>query len=80
MQNRHHAKPQADPGSPSIQPDPLRKAFRPEEAARALGIGRTQIFALMRDKFIRSFKIGKCRLILASDLETFLATAASQGE
>jgi excisionase family DNA binding protein len=40
-----------------------RVLLRPEEAATAMGIGRTAVFELMRTGELRSVKIGKSRRI-----------------
>lgn len=52
----------------------------PEEAAEALGVGRSTLYDLMRLQEIPSVKIGRSRRIPVSALRDFadrLATAAS---
>lgn len=44
-----------------------------EEAASALGIGRTLVFALIKNGTLRSFKLGKRRLIPVSELTGLIA-------
>lgn len=53
-----------------------RLAYGPEEAAEALGVGRTHIFDLMRRGEIASIKSGRRRLIPASALHAYLEQAA----
>lgn len=51
----------------------------PEEAAEALGVGRSTLYDLLRLQEIRSVKIGRSRRIPVSALRDFaerLATAA----
>jgi excisionase family DNA binding protein len=43
--------------------DTGRLLLRPEEAARALGVGRTTVYELIRAGELRSVKIGKLRRI-----------------
>lgn len=52
-----------------------RLAYGPEEAAKALGVGRTHIFDLMRRGAIVSVKSGRRRLIPASALHAYLEQA-----
>jgi excisionase family DNA binding protein len=47
--------------------------FRPEDAAPIIGVGRTTLFALMRDGEIESVKVGRRRLIPAESLREFVA-------
>ena len=49
-----------------------RLAYSVEEAAESLGIGRTAVFGLVRSGVIRSFKLGKRRLISDSALREFV--------
>ena len=46
---------------------------RPEDAAEALGIGRTKVYELMRSGALRSVKIGGLRRISAAALAEFVA-------
>lgn len=58
------------------EPDPpARLSYGIDEAARALGLGRTTIYALIGEGLLRSIKVGNRRLIPASALESFLAAA-----
>jgi excisionase family DNA binding protein len=45
----------------------------PEEAANALGIGRSKVYQLMRDGKVRSLRIGTCRRIPATALSELVA-------
>ncbi len=42
-----------------------------EEASARLGISRTAVYGLVRDKRLKSCKIGRRRLIRVADLEQF---------
>jgi len=47
-------------------------ALTPEEAAKALGVGRTTIYRLMREGALRSFAIGRSRRIPVEALAEFV--------
>jgi excisionase family DNA binding protein len=51
---------------------------RPEDAAMALGIGRTKVYELMRSGALRSVKIGGLRRIPATALADFVAKLEEQ--
>jgi excisionase family DNA binding protein len=44
-----------------------------EEAAKALRLSRTKVFALLKDGSLRSVKIGRSRRVPVSALEAFIA-------
>jgi excisionase family DNA binding protein len=46
--------------------------YRPVEAAQALGMGRTAVFALIKSGRLRSIKLGGARLITAEALLAFV--------
>jgi excisionase family DNA binding protein len=46
--------------------------YRPAEAARVLGLGRTAVFGLIKSGQLRSIKLGGARLISASALRAFV--------
>ena len=52
-----------------------RLAYSVTDAAAVTGLGRTTLFALMRSGTLRSFTIGKRRLIASADLEGMIAHA-----
>jgi excisionase family DNA binding protein len=52
--------------------------IRPEDAATALGIGRTKVYELMRSGALRSVKIGGLRRIPAGALAEFVAWLEEQ--
>ncbi len=54
-------------------------AVSPEEAARLLGIGRTNLFRLLETGAVRSVKVGSRRLIPRRALDELLADAERQG-
>ena len=43
-----------------------------EEAARCLGVGRTQVFVLLRQGALKSVRIGRRRLIPRSELDAYV--------
>ena len=43
-----------------------------QEAAEALGIGKTKVYDLIAAGSLESVKIGGCRRVLASSLRTFI--------
>lgn len=45
-----------------------------EEAADRLSLGRTSVFALVKNGEIRSVKVGKARRIVAASLHDYVAT------
>mgnify|MGYP000409091997 CR=1 FL=1 len=47
-------------------------AYRPNEAAKALNVGRTMVYALINSGELHSVKVGGCRLIPLATLEAFL--------
>ena len=49
-------------------------AFRPADAARFVGIGRSSIYELIRARRLRAVKLDGATLILRVDLEKFLAS------
>ena len=56
--------------------DPLLLA--PAEAARALGIGRSKLYELMREGRIRSVRIGTCRRVPATALDEFVVASTDR--
>lgn len=56
-----------------------RLSYRPNEAARALGISRDTVFKLLASGDLRSLKIGQARLIPADSLRDFLADREANG-
>lgn len=55
---------------------PIRLAVSPEQAAVALGIGRTTVYDLISRGQLRSLRVGRRRIIPVAALETFLAEAS----
>jgi excisionase family DNA binding protein len=56
-----------------------RIAYRPAEAARALGTSTDTIGRLIANGSLRSVKIGASRFIPASELEAFIARKLDTG-
>lgn len=50
-----------------------------EESARILGISRSATYELIAQGEIKTFKIGRRRLALASELKAFIERAAKVG-
>ena len=44
----------------------------PEEVAEVLGIGRSTVYNLLGEHLLRSFKIGRSRRVLVSDLQAYV--------
>ena len=49
-----------------------RMAYRPNEAARVIGLSRDMIFKAIHDGSLRSLKIGHARLITAEALREYV--------
>ena len=49
-----------------------RMAFRPGEAARALGCSRDMIFKLLASGELKGWRIGAARLISADEIRRFI--------
>ena len=52
----------------------------PTEAARALGIGRSKLYELLREGRIRSIRIGTCRRVPTTALAEFVVASAHRDE
>lgn len=57
-----------------------KEVFTAEEAARYLSIGRTSMYALLRDKAVKSITIGRSRRIRRRDLDAYLDQLAEEQE
>jgi excisionase family DNA binding protein len=57
---------------------PVKLLLTPQEAAQALGIGRTVLYQLLTRKDIRSFKLGAARRIPLSALQEFIERQIEQ--
>ncbi|GAA1381361.1 helix-turn-helix domain-containing protein [Catellatospora chokoriensis] len=53
--------------------DPSKLLLKPEEAAAVLSIGRTSLYALVREGLIESVQVGRLRRFRRGDLETYVA-------
>ncbi|MFE3492849.1 helix-turn-helix domain-containing protein [Streptomyces sp. NPDC059175] len=47
--------------------------YTPEEAAKALRLGRSTVYELMKSGALTFTKVGRCRRIKRADLETYVA-------
>lgn len=59
------------------QPGP-RQMLTVEQAAEALGIGRTTMFALIKSGEIKAVRIGHLRRVPADEIDTYTARRASE--
>lgn len=50
-----------------------RLLLTPEQAAEALGLGRSRVYELMRDRRLRSVTVGRSRRIPYTSLLDFIA-------
>ena len=57
-----------------------RLAYRPEEAAKCLGMSRDTIFRLLAAGAIRGFKVGSARLISADELQRYVREREAEAE
>lgn len=53
-------------------------AYSVTELTRLLGLCRTTVFALIRDRELASFKVGRRRLVPAGAVQDFLARCQGQ--
>ena len=53
-------------------------AYRPNEAAKLLGISERKLDQLIALRQIRSFKVGKCRRITLEAINAFIKRAEQQ--
>jgi excisionase family DNA binding protein len=56
----------------------LRLLVSPEEAARALSVGRTTMYRLLAEGAVASVRVGSRRRVPLAALETYVAGLASQ--
>lgn len=59
-------------GEPLRTANPWPLLLTPEEAAKALRIGRTRLYALLADGTLPSIQIGHSRRVAMKDLEDFV--------
>jgi excisionase family DNA binding protein len=61
---------------PKPQPEPERTiapvSYSVEDAAKALGIGRTFVFQLIKEGQLKAVKIGRRTLVPVKEVEAFL--------
>jgi len=59
---------------PKCEPQPL--AYCVEEVAKALGIGRTYVFRLIKEGHLHAVKIGRRTVVPVREVEAFLARSS----
>ncbi|KAB1940605.1 helix-turn-helix domain-containing protein [Micromonospora sp. ALFpr18c] len=60
-------------------PTPITpRVLRVEQAAQALGIGRSLVYDLIRSGRLRSFKVGSRRLIPATAIDDVITTLTEE--
>jgi excisionase family DNA binding protein len=57
-----------------------RVAYRPEEAARVLGVSRDTIFKLLASGELGGWKLGAARLISADEIRRFVREREQAGD
>lgn len=62
------------------RPGPARYLLTVEEAAEALGVGRTTMYDLLRTGRVCSVRIGRRRLVPPTALSGYVATLSSTGD
>ncbi len=62
---------------PQSNPYEYKLAYRVDEAVRVSGLGRTTIYAAIKEGQLKAIKVAGRRLILRRDLEAFLGSGAS---
>jgi excisionase family DNA binding protein len=67
-------EPAARRAAADLGPGGTKLAFTVEEAARALGTGRTKVFEAIADGRLRAVKFGRRTLVLVEDAKAFLAS------
>jgi excisionase family DNA binding protein len=55
-----------------------RVMLTPEQAAEALGIGRTTVFALIKNGELRSLLIGRLRRVPADEIDAYTERLTTQ--
>ena len=60
-----------------IDDQPERVTLTVGAACKATGVGRTYLYELIRDGRVKSVKLGRRRLIVASSLRDLIAGASS---
>jgi excisionase family DNA binding protein len=66
------------PAIPEPRPAPERVLLTVEEAAEQLGIGRTTMFALIRDGAVESVQIGRLRRVPAAAIQAYAARLVAE--
>lgn len=55
-----------------IAPGTERIAYRPKEACKAVGVGKTSLYAAIKDGALKSHKRGRKRFVMREDLLAWL--------
>lgn len=59
----------------ATKPTVERLTYTVEEAAGAIGCGRTSVFRLLREGKLRSIRVGSRRLIPREEIDRFIASS-----
>lgn len=65
--------------APTTAEPPPDRLMSVEQAAEALGVGRTSVYAAIAAEQLRSFRVGRRRLVSSSAIAEFIAQAESRG-
>lgn len=65
-------------GQPLERTGQRRELLRVEEAAALLAIGRTSMFALLRDRTVESVKIGRLRRVPADAITDYITRLTAE--
>jgi excisionase family DNA binding protein len=72
-------KRQRQPSRPASPPEPGRATVRVYEAAWLLNVSPNTVWLLIRDGELRSFKLGRSRLIARSEVDTYIERSMAAG-
>ena len=64
--------------TPHGQESDARRTRKPEEVGKILGIGRNQVYELIRTRELRSLSVGRKLLVPLAAIDEFLAGQVSQ--
>lgn len=59
---------------------PIDRLYDVRQAAQVLGIGRTNVYKLLKDGRLHSVRVGRLRRIRRSDLDAYIENLEAAGE